>query len=240
MRRRSKPGVWLPPSPDSRVVGSLLVPSQSAIGTANIPPVSGGAGSSSAASVALVGDYNEESIAGNLGTTLADEIQGGYRLRRVVGKIFVACRQVPDDESPSNPTSLIAWAGIIVRRVNSAGDPVSTSVFADAYENQRDPYLWRRDWALTNYLAQGAAVTKVYSFPTQNVDYGSVMDGPHVDAKTKRFVGAEERLYMDVGFTYIDGTGEAINGPQIDVWWDLRFFAFMAPAGQGNRRNASR
>lgn len=238
-KRRSKPGVWLPPAPTNRVVGAIVVPSQSALGHASPTPIAG-VGASTSVSVPVLGDYNEEVIAGYLGFSLADEIAGGYRLRRVVGKLFCAVRQAVDDENPLNATTCIAWAGLIVRRVDSAGNPVSNTIFADAYENQRDPYIWRRDWALTNYLAQGAAVTKTWQFPTQNVDYGDSFSGPHVDAQTKRSVGAEERLYLDLGYTNLDGDPQAIVGLGVDFWWDLRAFAYMMPAGQGNRRNASR
>lgn len=238
-KRRAKPGIWLPPDPFNRVEGSIAVPSQSAIGHVSPTPVAG-IGASTAASVPIVGDYNEEVIAGMLGFSLADEVGGGYRLRRVVGKIFVAVRQAVDDENPGNATSCIAWAGLIVRRVDTVGNALSTAVFADAYENQRDPYIWRRDWALTNYLSRGAAVTKTWQFPTQNCDYGDSFSGPHVDAQTKRSVGAEERLYLDVGYTNLDGDPQAIVGIGLDVWWDLRMFGYLMPQGQGNRRNASR
>lgn len=236
-RRRKRPVVWLPPAPDGRLIGSIAVPSQTAIGSATLTVTGGGTGVGAAASVPLFGDYNEEVIAGSLGFSLADK-QVNYFLRRVVGKLFCQIWQ-QDNQDAEATSTVMCTAGIIVRKVDQLGSPTSLDVFPTSYENSQDPYIWRRNWVLTNYLAKSPATVKVWSFPTMNADYGSVMDGPHVDAKTARRVGAEERLFLDLEATAIDGTPEGVGANEIHWLWDLRGLATIT-MNAGNRRNAAR
>lgn len=77
----------------------------------------------------------------------------------------------------------------------------------------RQPWIWRRSWLLTAGGNQGNwqsnPATRVVSettgdilgsgtFPSNNVAYGSVLDGPHIDAKTARRVHKHERLWYSV------------------------------------------
>lgn len=74
-------------------------------------------------------------------------------------------------------------------------------------------------------------------YPDNNQNMGSVMDGPHVDAKSQRRVGNEERLFL-IADAMVAVAG---GGGSFSVQW----FADLRPVGSilkmaGNRRNASR
>lgn len=64
------------------------------------------------------------------------------------------------------------------------------------------------------------------------------MEGPHVDAKTARIVGPDQRLFLVVTNT-IQGGSAAGGVSSCEVITDLRVLASMR-SSQGNRRNASR
>lgn len=106
--------------------------------------------------------------------------------------------------------------------------------------NVQDPWVWRRSWDISN--SNAAALTadpNSAALPPSNVNYGGgIMDGPHVDAKTARIVGPEERLFLDVAIEGINGDSQATPGAVV-LLADLRVLASMR-TNQGNRRNASR
>lgn len=172
-------------------------------------------------------------------SSLADITQSSYRLRRIVGKIFVSLQQLDD---PNVQSSVIVTAGLIVLRVGDDALPLDTNL--NHYSPQRqdsasDPWIWRRTWMLSNtFRATSPASFFGGAFwPPTNADYGSVADGPHVDQKTARIISAEERLFLVVGTTSFDGT----SGFTLDlrVVTDLRVLASLR-SNAGNRRNASR
>lgn len=169
--------------------------------------------------------------------TLSDIFNSGYRLRRIVGKIFVDLSQpaVAGGECPE----VLVTAGIIVTRVNNDGTPVQ----ADAQQqspaiinNWSDPWIFRRSWKLSNFLeaeAEGFAL-----WPENNGQYGSIADGPHIDQKTARIIASEERLFLYATVTapkLSSGAGNFVC--HIDT--DLRFVATLRQ-NAGNRRNATR
>jgi len=83
-------------------------------------------------------------------------------------------------------------------------------------DTAREPWMWKRDWILstgrpnsltlasspTNFMPvvttvnlTGTIFTQMNPFPTSNIQYGSVMDGPHVDCKSNRRVRSHQRLW---------------------------------------------
>jgi len=179
-------------------------------------------------------------------STLSDLENSGYRLRRVVGKIFV----VGDDlDEESGIAAIGVTAGLIIRRVDQTGTSLAAQLGVNQaqaspseIENWTDPWLWRRSWFLNN-PSIGFGVTLVQPIglpPWHNILQGSALDGPHVDAKTARIVGPEERLFLDISVTALvgaDGQSELTN--ETTVFWDLRVLGSMKTS-TGNRRNASR
>lgn len=66
----------------------------------------------------------------------------------------------------------------------------------------------------------------------------SVREGTFVDQKTARIVGPDERLFMNVQVTTLNGSG-GVDLTGIQLYWNLRFVASLK-TNLGNRRNASR
>jgi len=238
-RRIKRPKVvWLPPS-NTNHVGQLTTVGN----TVFIVDAVGAAGATAVGEVPVVNDVVPDQAAGNF--SLSDIENSGYRLRRIVGKIWLFSSQ---DDAANAPATAIVTAGLIVRRV----DPVTQislafnagllSVAPNMVENWADPWIWRRSWYLTNQdnadTRSGLGIN--LRGMTANWQAGSVMDGPHVDAKTARVVGPEERLFLDVAVTIdIPGGGDQARPFSVRVVTDLRCLASMRTTS-GNRRNASR
>lgn len=179
-----------------------------------------------------------------LGTqSLADVTQSGYRLRRIVGKIFGSQRQASNGGNPA-PTIGVLTVGFIVLRVNEEdSQPLQNAAQYNAasYGNNTDPWIWRRSWVLQNQEAVPdlASPAREFSGFRSTIDAGSVADGPHIDAKTARIIGPEERLFMVTTTTSLDGGAEPEIEAPVTIIADLRVLGSMR-ANVGNRRNASR
>lgn len=247
MRRRRKfRGLWLPPDLTHAInftgqapPATITMGSDTAIKYQAMGPFSNGLGQGEtySTSVPLVGDFNESTLPNaGPGQTLAD-FSIGYSLRRVVGKIWCSVdQQILGDADNSYLYAITC--GIIVRRVGDQGQILALPG-PQFYENWTDPYLWRRTWFIANAKFQQSLAYNV-DFPSSNAEYGSIQDGPHVDAKTRRTIKAEERLFLDIQATTMNGDNIAPDDPTFAyVWWDLRFFGRTFQSA-GNRNNASR
>jgi len=116
----------------------------------------------------------------------------------------------------------------------------------------REPWIWRRTWVLgnpralnppngnaggsgpwrgtTGFFAAAQGVTgQVISSTMQ---YGSVLDGPHIDAKTRRRVRLDERLWFVVAARGlpIGSSRESVDGGVIQGYLDFRMFADIRKA----------
>lgn len=236
MRRRSKPKVvWLPttnsfsvdadgdPPRSAWQFASAVITDDNitgAVTTFEIPVIQDGA---------LSGPLEPTS-------TLSDIENSGYRLRRIVGKVFVFIAQVG-----VNSASLFGvTAGFIIRRTDpGTGGSLAAAIGPEEInpadiENSMDPWIWRRSWILGNNSGS------TNNAQTQNFGNGfqTALDGPHVDQKTARVVGPEERLVLDISATTLI-PGPIEEGPSLIVVTDLRVLASMR-VSVGNRRNASR
>jgi len=246
MRRRTKPRVvWIPTTPQFSVDGS---------GVEAWNLFSSGAlddsinGTSVAVEVPVVLDGTQSDPL-NVNSSLADIENSGYRLRRIVGKIFVFVAQT----NPTFATLIGVTAGFMVRRVDGttgnslAGTLAAPLVSPSTIDNSMDPWIWRRSWLLQNgptFNGTGAPVTteelasQFDRLPGNNVRGGSAVDGPHIDQKTARVVGPEERLFLDVSATVVTSSGSA-TGTSLVVVYEARVLGSMKTSS-GNRRNASR
>lgn len=242
MRRKPRV-VWLPPDKFNRLgvapPDSITVGNQQATGAfrLTIPP---GAGSSHTENIPLVLDRQLGISQIGIGT-LSDIESSGYRLRRIVGELFV---QAPDVDLGAGAAShLLITIGIIVLRVSeSTGDPLEAGLDGayspQLWENQADPWVWRRSWALSNFSQALAVANPDSLYPGTNAQVSSY-NGPHVDAKTARVLGPEERLFMVCSGASLDGDVASQINSGVNIVWDLRFLASMRTSS-GNRRNASR
>jgi len=151
--------------------------------------------------------------------TLSTVIGNEYILRRIVGKFFASMqpkRNVNGD--PSTPQACLLGLGFFVARAadsaQNSQQPIGSATIGERRQNYsplstdciREPWIWRRTWILTN-PAFAALVTDPTAqqvqtvplgFPTSTSGYGSVADGPHIDAKTIRRIRQDERLWVSL------------------------------------------
>lgn len=233
MRRRNKPRVvWLPPTNNFSVTGgrscwhivsaNITLPSVGNVDAIEVPIVQDGLNSSPL----------------DPASSLADIENSGYRLRRIVGKLYVFIAQTAGAAQTFGVT-----AGLIVRRTNqntggslAASQPTIDPVDPADIDNSMDPWIWRRSWLLANNGL--SPLTGFADIPSQNfgAQYPGPLEGPHIDQKTARIVGPEERLFLDVSSTLI--TGDATDTSLVLIY-EMRVLASMRTS-VGNRRNASR
>lgn len=243
MRKRRAPRVvWLPPDRFNGVGSTPGNGATSGLQTGIkrfLTTVPSGAGSAHTEVLPVVQDSAVLDISLLTSGSLADYEQSAYRLRRVVGKIFVGLNQ---GAAEGATTEVIVTAGLIVLKVHQvAANIVPLNATTEEYstqmlQNWADPWIWRRTWVLGN-IPQEAANGFPF-FAETNSTAGSALDGPHVDAKTARIVGPEERLYLVVTMLSVNGDVQTAEN-QVNIIWDLRVLASMR-SSQGNRRNASR
>jgi len=198
--------------------------------------------------IPLVLDQQTASIGGTTAIltdkTLADVESSGYRLRRIVGKLFFGIGQTTDRQL-GDVTSGIVTAGLIIRRTAPNGDSVAsvaggangTLLNVASLDNIADPWIWRRSWMLSNLLDPQNTDNLIFPL-SSNILCGSALDGPHIDQKTARIVGPEERLYLSVTCSGIDGNSQT-EPLLVILVGDLRILASMR-SSVGNRRNATR
>lgn len=149
---------------------------------------------------------SEELVPGN--NSMGAYTQNDYLIKRIVGKVFATRVQV---QVATDSAGILFAAGIFIARaedLDSSGgnaQPIGSGSAAqtvDNYsplraENIQEPWIWRRTWILSNVLSTGAgAAIGAGVFPRSTAEYGSVADGPHVDAKTGRRVRDGERLWF--------------------------------------------
>lgn len=201
--------------------------------------------------------------------TLADLMSSAWRCRRVVGKIHAAFQpgSVADNVFTGQATAVPACAfaaGLMVRNADSQGDVANVSVNLFQRDDYTDPWIWRRQWVLgqsASYTTFGSNAWSPGSgsfqnqpigaanfdqqsaftqFPNTTAGYGSVMDGPHIDAKTNRVVGPEDRLFIHFATKAlpIQPQGNYQESSSVVGMYDLRLLGGLMKAT--NRRNAAR
>lgn len=242
MRRRRPRVVWLPnarqnrfnvagdstDSQDSSIFDFILdVPNDGTIVTGIIGVVS-----DQPASLAFAGTL----------TSLSDLESSGYRLRRLVGKIFVNVAQ-DDLQNTTTWTDVLVTAGFIILRVQQDGVPTAGVAGFGTYATNilasvGDPWIWRRTWQLGNNAARLAQAENTAFQPESNTTLGSALDGPHLDQKTARVIGPEERLFFVVS-AQGNRNGQLTVTNRIVIRGDVRVLASMRTSS-GNRKNASR
>lgn len=185
---------------------------------------------------------------------LAGIVGQEYFLKRIVGKFFLqlpAKREALND--PSTIRGALVGAGFFVARANDAdsggglGTPIgsaSTAELVDNYsplanETIREPWIWRRTWLLGNAAfryAEQASVTgdlagsSGTNYPSSTADYGSVMDGPHIDAKCARRISQDERLWFAVAGVRWPLDEQSNAGVTLDGYLDYRLLAQLRKA----------
>lgn len=234
-RRRAKV-VWLPNTNANSVGISQTATTQIALIDFVGP---GDAGDFISGEIPVVIDGEQAPL--DPATSLSDIFNSGYRIRRIVGKIWCTQRQEAFGAGAGSNKCLF-HAGLIVRRAEELGtsyafasDPTGGQIGPGEIQNASDPWIWRRAWSLSNDLA---ASSEVFPALTHNGFAGSVSDGPHVDVKTARIVSQEERLFLNFQLTLLASQDQG-GLCQVLLVADLRVLATIQ-SSVGNRGNNSR
>lgn len=199
-------------------------------------------------STRLIVDLLEDTPQDQLTTgALVTHIANDYFIKRIVGKCFFECQQLDS----STTKSVLVTFGIFIAR---AGDPevaagdenrpigagvgltdavTKTSYNPIATECIREPWIFRRQWVLSNQLST-VADGQGGIWPPCTGRYGSIQDGPHVDAKTARRVKQDERL-----FAVLSTRNFAVNSVQdtdiiVTGYFDYRVLGALRKARQGS------
>jgi len=115
----------------------------------------------------------------------------------------------------------------------------------------REPWIWRRQWLLGSELARAAVNSRTSyatsaldirlrlqagaSFPSSTAGYGSVADGPHVDARTRRRIGNDDRLWLAVlaqPWKVLDTESAPTGNGRVVVKFDYRIFGALRKSRQ--------
>lgn len=238
-RGRAPRVVWLPQDPDVTIDVSTL--NGSTIMRTDETLIAANRGDFVTQLHPLVRDASPNPL--TPANTLADINNSGYRLRRVVGKFYVNQRQLGETNAPG---ACVVTAAIIVLRTDPAGstpqNPVAAAYSPADILNTEAPWVWRRTWLIAN--SNGTNVNNADFVPVQvpgSSNYGhlaGVADGPHIDQKTARIIGPDERLFLAITATALTA-GNGQDGLGLTYIWDLRVLGSMRNT-VGNRRNASR
>lgn len=193
-------------------------------------------------------ETNNDDVPGFLGAFT----QNAYFLQRVVGKINVAM----DDAAASTtyparpdqtPKANLVAAGLFVARAGdradsqSEGSPVGgTAAWQTDYNPLdpnciREPWLWRRTWVLGSptwklYQEKTALVNNLASrgiYPTTNSGGAGSLDGPHVDARTRRRVSSDDRLWVAFAAHSLPFGAGLDDGGNVYIDWEFRVFGSM-------------
>lgn len=256
-RRKGSGGTWFPvlgTTPDTdesfaQITLALGIPN----GLTNVKAVTG--------IVPLTFDTPQEGANTDpITDTLTELVGNEYFLKRIVGNVFVSVHQDIDDPTIAGATDFepayIVTAGFFVARAGdentgedlpigaNSATTVAHSYRVDAQETIREPWIWRRSWLLGNparaFMIQQLGTTGPGSIqlgtaelPSSNIFYGTLGGGPHLDAKTRRRVRQDDRLWFAISARpYRTSEAVAPGSPdgEIRVVLDYRIFASLRKA----------
>lgn len=196
--------------------------------------------------VVLDEPVDQVSVTENRTIRLADQLGSDYILRRIVGKIGVF-PQILSSGPPTllTPETLIVGVGFFVARADqtSPAEPIGTQGTDAATQVERfmsysplataaikEPWIWRRTWILRN---PGNNPTNFQTGLDSSLAGGSVVDGPHIDAKTVRRIGQDDRLFIAASFASLDDllTNETTDY-SVSVVYDCRYLVRLTKRRQ--------
>jgi len=237
-RRRRKTGTWMPVNGHNVVLDADTYHyADLRVDTSEVPPAN-----SLGPSVnyyPIVPDFTLEQGEGALGSNqqLRDIVSGqAWKLRRIVGKLHLACvPQAPEVETENWP-NIYVTAGFFVGRARDDAPAQTSLSYAEldpqGKDNAMNPWIWRRSWMLRNILGESGPTSDVSIwYPQDNSEYGSVLDGPHIDSKVSRFINREHRLWFVIAARgYHNGVLEttSTNQPSVAGLLDYRIYGQLA------------
>lgn len=163
-------------------------------------------------------------------TPMGEFLQNEYFIKRIVGKLFLGIAPLAELSATLAPAAAKITSGLFIARADDndvgAGDPIGAATVPSRLLNYnpenaataREPWIWRRSWILSSpaFNVDGTADTKKHGVtgiigPSSNAAYGSVLDGPHIDAKTARRVRQDERLFFAQAVRVFPLGGSAVS-----------------------------
>jgi len=203
----------------------------------------------------VLSDSPRESDVGD-SFTLNDIVGNEYIVKRIVGKFHAGAWIDTSVDFAPNIAGQLTF-GIFVARADTDAPSVPlgadgsaaeayTSFNPQAVETEREPWMFQRTWIMgcmndtgTLGLAvspKGAGFSR--AFPTSTGAFGSLHAGPHIDIKTARRVGADERLYAAVSWEKwprIDGENNLTYSIRCDAHFSYRVLGAIRKAkGKSN------
>lgn len=246
-RTRKQRVVWLPPDPFNKIgIGGQSPANTDSASITQVTLLHGAGqqtGNFTGKAIPLIADLgNAEAFVPGTGVagapSLSDMYNSGYRLRRIAGFFSAALQQTGGGQNPNDAGSCMLTAAMIVMRVDASGLPVNAQAAPpDTMINQDNPWIWRRSWCFTNFATQIGQILPQGSSNTFGA--GSMKEGSFIDQKTARVVSNDERLFMCLQLTQLDGNDAGTADLGLVINWNLRFLASLRN-NLGNRRNASR
>lgn len=173
---------------------------------------------------------SEDTVIAATTLSMGASTQNEYFIKRIVGKFFAAL-----DNNVSGRAGCYTGLGIFIARAGDPEDfagaenlPIGSATAAvqranyapNALDNIREPWIWRRTWVLTQPGVAGGVADE--HFPLSTAGYGSVADGPHIDAKTARRVRDGERLWAVVSACNWPINTTGANANQLRATLDYR------------------
>lgn len=161
-------------------------------------------------------------------TSLSDIIGSSYMLRRIVGKLYAA----HNGSLTTDHNAVLFAGGFFVARAaddsqaTGSDQPIGSQSISERQENYnplsvdciREPWIWRRVWLLGNTNATLQGVSRL---PVTTGGFGSVQDGPHIDAQTMRRVTSDERLWFVVAARSFP-VGSTLEDTSVQGYLDFR------------------
>lgn len=177
-------------------------------------------------------------------STLTENNEMGYRLRRIVGSLFVGVSNQGEAGNLPVPAVLCEF-GIMVRRVDRDGQPAVSGEDQDvgSLQNNGDPWILRRNWILSTGntgLSSEPTDLLLGDSPRANWLFGN--SRYEIDQKTARIIGREERVFATWTFWTLPINDAIFTRTSTLVaasWFDYRILGSKR-LDVGNRRNASR
>lgn len=170
------------------------------------------------------------------GPTMRDFVEGSeLYIDRIVGKVWCDYENLDANNLVTNLLVCMALAVLPVEdtgagsgQASFAGDPDDINPLIA--RNTMMPYIWRRTWMLYGATAGSFFVSER---PVCIADYGSVMDGGHVDAKTRRRIRKNERLFHLFTSATLAVLGSPVSdNVVIDYGYDFRVHGAMRRGGK--------
>lgn len=260
MRKRRSRGAWFP------IIGQDYIGEDTVtFTTARNATIDTAQGVIPVLCTSIVYDVPHEPDAADAVETYLSAYQANeYALQRVVGKLCIAVEDrggLTWAAGPGDfPESYTVAAGLFVARAGDANDasgpgyPIGGTAALQTDYNPldpdciREPWLWRRTWVLGSptwklwqeHEAYNGATTGLSNtrgiHPSTNTCFGSALDGPHVDARTRRRVGNDDRLWLAVA-AHANPFQATLptNYAEIVCNWEFRVFGSLRKArNRGN------